>query len=243
MNRSYAARIRRVALTAAAGAALAVTVTACGPADGSGSGSADGAKATASSSGEASQGGSGSGKSTGSSSNRGASSSNQGASSNGGAAAKDGSFSSGSQSAPSGDKKGYGQVCGANDLKFSTSSETQAGGYILLSARAKPGITCTIPGALPSVSFGSKGIEAANAEQAVGPAIKLSGSKTVFAGINPKTTNGNGGTEFTFLIAGIGASDPNPASVSTGPVTVDKPIVTNWHTAPTDAVPGDGTDS
>ncbi|MEW9516049.1 hypothetical protein [Streptomyces tubercidicus] len=238
MNRSYAARIRRVALTAAAGAALAVTVTACGPTDGSGSGSADGAEATASSSSEASRDGSGSGKSTGSSSNQGASSSNQGASSNGGAAAKDGSSSS-----ASGDKKGYGQVCGANDLKFSTSSETQAGGYILLSARAKPGITCTIPGALPSVSFGSKGIEAANAEQAVGPAIKLSGSKTVYAGINPKTTNDNGGTEFTFLIAGIGASDPNPASVSTGPVTVDKPIVTNWHTAPTDAVPGDGTDS
>ncbi|AZS75579.1 hypothetical protein DDE74_35980 [Streptomyces lydicus] len=234
MNRTYTARIRRVALTAAAGVALAATVTACGSDGGSGSASggdsAASAKATAESSSGAPQESSDSGKAAGSSSN-------------GGASGKDGSSSSGSKSGPSGDKKGYGQACGANDLKFSARSETQAGGYILLSARAKPGITCTIPSGLPSVSFGSKGIEATSAEQAVGPAITLSGSKTAYAGINPKTTNDNGGVEFTFLIAAIGTSDPNPASVSTGSVTVDKPIVTNWHTAPADAVPGDGTDN
>ncbi|MDT0459577.1 DUF4232 domain-containing protein [Streptomyces sp. DSM 41527] len=236
MNRTYTTRIRRVALTAAAGVAIAVTVTACGNDGGSGSASAGdsaaSAKATAESSSGASQEGSGSGKETGSSS-----------SSSGGTSSKDGSSSSGSKSGPSGDKKGYGQSCGANDLKFSARSETQAGGYILLSARAKPGITCTIPSGLPSVSFGSKGIEAQPAEQAVGPAITLSGSKTAYAGVNPKTTNNNDGVEFTFLIAAIGASDPNPASVSTGSVTVDRPIVTNWHTNPADAVPGDGTDN
>ncbi|WP_327690308.1 DUF4232 domain-containing protein [Streptomyces tubercidicus] len=229
MNRTCTTRIRRVAFAAAAGVALAGTVAACGPDGGGGSASggdaAASAKATASSSG-GSQEGSGSGKEGGSSST-------------GGTSGKDGSSSSGA----SGDKKGYGQACGANDLKFSARSETQAGGYILLSARAKPGITCTIPSGLPSVSFGSKGIEATSAEQAVGPAITLSGSKTAYAGINPKTTNSNDGVEFTFLIAAIGTSDPNPASVSTGSVTVDKPIVTNWHTAPADAVPGDGTDN
>ncbi|MEU6331106.1 DUF4232 domain-containing protein [Streptomyces sp. NPDC047049] len=234
MNRTCTARIRRVALTAAAGVALAVTVTACGKDGGSGSASAGdaaaSAKATAESSSGASQEGSGSGKKAGSSSN-------------GGTSSKDGSSSSGSKPGPSGDKKGYGQSCGANDLKFSARSETQAGGYILLSARAKPGITCTIPSGLPSVSFGSKGIEAQPAEQAVGPAITLSGSKTAYAGVNPKTTNNNDGVEFTFLIAAIGTSDPNPASVSTGSVTVDRPIVTNWHTTPADAVPGDGTDN
>ncbi|MEJ8653495.1 DUF4232 domain-containing protein [Streptomyces sp. MS1.AVA.3] len=234
MNRTYTARIRRVALTAAAGVALAATVTACGLAGGSGAASdgdsAASAKATAQSSSGAPQEGSGSGKAAGSSSD-------------GGTSGKDGSSSSGAESTPGGGKKGYGQACGANDLKFSARSETQAGGHILLSARAKPGITCTIPGGLPSVSFGSKGIEAMSAEQAVGPAITLSGSKTAYAGINPKTTNNNDGVEFTFLIAGIGTSDPNPVSVSTGSVTVDKPIVTNWHNAPTDAVPGDGTDS
>ncbi|MGX1757939.1 hypothetical protein ACWIG5_13680 [Streptomyces lydicus] len=234
MNRTCTARIRRVALTAAAGVALAATVTACGKDGGSGSASAGdstaSAKATAESSSGAPQDGSGSGKEAGSSSN-------------GGTPAKGGSASSGSKAGPSGDKKGYGQACGANDLKFSARSETQAGGYILLSARAKSGVTCTIPSGLPSVSFGSKGIEAHPAEQAVGPAITLGGSKTAYAGINPKTTNNNDGVEFTFLIAAIGASDPNPASVSTGSVTVDRPIVTNWHTTPTDAVPGDGTDS
>ncbi|MFI2263532.1 DUF4232 domain-containing protein [Streptomyces tubercidicus] len=228
MNRTCTTRIRRVAFAAAAGVALAGTVTACGPDGGGGSASggdaAASAKATASSSG-GSQEGSGSGKEGGSSST-------------GGTSGKESS-----SSGASGDKKGYGQACGANDLKFSARSETQAGGYILLSARAKPGITCTIPSGLPSVSFGSKGIEATSAEQAVGPAITLSGSKTAYAGINPKTTNSNDGVEFTFLIAAIGTSDPNPASVSTGSVTVDKPIVTNWHTAPADAVPGDGTDN
>ncbi|MFB6437175.1 hypothetical protein ACFCVY_10370 [Streptomyces sp. NPDC056411] len=234
MNRTCTARIRRVALTAAAAAALAATVTACGPAEGegaaSGGGSGASAAASAAPSSDAPQGGSGGGKAAGSSSN-------------GGASGKDRGSSSGGGSAPSGDKKGYGQSCGANDLTFSARSQSQAGGYILLSAHAKPGITCTIPSGLPSVSFGSKGIEAQPAEQSVGPAIKLSGSKTVYAGINPKTTKANGGVEFTFLIAAIGTSDPNPASVTTGPVTVDKPIVTNWHTTPTDAVPGDGTDN
>ncbi|MGA5563359.1 hypothetical protein ACPCUV_19585 [Streptomyces platensis] len=233
MNRTYTARIRRVALTAAAGAVLAATVTACGSVDGGGSASggdsAASGKATESSSG-APQESSDSGKAA-------------GASSGGGTSGKDGASSSGAESAPGGGKKGVGQACGANDLKFSVRSETQAGGYILLSARAKPGITCTIPSGLPSVAFGSKGIEASSAEQAVGPAIKLSGSTTAYAGINPKTTNDNNGVEFTFLIAGIGTSDPNPASVSTGSVTVDKPIVTNWHTSPADAVPGDGTDN
>ncbi|WP_327707058.1 DUF4232 domain-containing protein [Streptomyces decoyicus] len=234
MNRTYTARIRRAALTAAAGVALAATATACGSADGNGSASdsdsAASAEATAESSSGAPQESSGSGKAAGSSSD-------------GGTPGKDSSSSSGAESAPGGGKKGYGQACGANDLKFSARSETQAGGYILLSARAKPGITCTIPSGLPSVSFGSKGIEATSAEQAVGPAVTLGGSKTAYAGINPKTTKNNGGVEFTFLIAAIGTSDPNPASVSTGSVTVDKPIVTNWHTTPTDAVPGDGTDN
>ncbi|WP_328743409.1 DUF4232 domain-containing protein [Streptomyces caniferus] len=234
MNRTYTTRIRRVALSAAAGAVLAATVTACGSADGSksvsGGDSAASAKATAESSSGASQGSSDSGKAAGSASA-------------GGSSGKDRASSSGAESAPGGGMKGYGQACGANDLKFSARSETQAGGYVLLSARAKPGVTCTIPSGLPSVSFGSKGIEATSAEQAVGPAIKLSGSTTAYAGINPKTTNTNGGVEFTFLIAAIGTSDPNPASVSTGSVTVDKPIVTNWHTTPADAVPGDGTDN
>ncbi|MEV0689056.1 hypothetical protein [Streptomyces sp. NPDC050388] len=129
------------------------------------------------------------------------------------------------------------QGCGANDISWSTRSETQAGGYILIIAKAKPGITCYLPAALPTVAFGSDGTQAGPAEQAVGEQIKLSGSTTAYAGVNPKTTNGNGGKELDSIIVAIGDDDPNPVSLPVGTITVDRPIVTNWHTAPEDAVP------
>ena len=129
------------------------------------------------------------------------------------------------------------QVCGANDISWSTRSETQAGGYILISAKAKPGITCYLPAALPTVAFGSDGTEAGPAEQAVGEQIKLSGSTTAYAGVNPKTTNTDGGKELDSIIVAVGNDDPDPESLPVDTITVDKPIVTNWHTAPTEAVP------
>ncbi|MFG2891167.1 DUF4232 domain-containing protein [Streptomyces sp. NPDC048248] len=142
------------------------------------------------------------------------------------------------------DKGGYGQVCGTDDLTWSTKSETQAGGYILISVKAKPGITCTLPAALPGVAFGSDGTEAGPAEQAVGEQVKLSGAATAYAGVNPKTTNTDNGKELTEIIAFVSKDDQSdPVSLNTGSITVDKPIVTNWHTAPQDAVPGDGVDS
>ncbi|GED86207.1 DUF4232 domain-containing protein [Streptomyces sp. 6-11-2] len=136
-----------------------------------------------------------------------------------------------------GKREPVGQSCGANDISWSTRSETQAGGYILVMAKAKPGITCYLPAALPTVAFGSDGTQAGPAEQATGKQIKLSGSTTAYAGVNPKTTNGNGGKELDFIIVGVGDDDPNPVSLSVGTITVEDPIVTNWHTAPADAVP------
>ncbi|MEU6242485.1 MULTISPECIES: hypothetical protein [unclassified Streptomyces] len=129
------------------------------------------------------------------------------------------------------------QGCGANDISWSTKSETQGGGYILITAKAKPGITCYLPAALPTVAFGSDGTEARPAEQSVGKQIKLSGSTAAYAGVNPKTTKENGGKELDSIIVAIGDDDPNPVSLSVGTITVDAPIVTNWHTAPGDAVP------
>ncbi|MFE7127706.1 hypothetical protein [Streptomyces sp. NPDC057617] len=137
----------------------------------------------------------------------------------------------------SGDKSGYGQVCGANDISWSTRSETQAGGYILIIAKANPGITCVLPAALPTVAFGSDGTEAGPAEQAVGEEITLSGTTTAYAGVNPKTTNDNGGKELDSIVVAIGNTDPNPVSLPVGPITVEDPIVTNWHTTAADAVP------
>lgn len=129
------------------------------------------------------------------------------------------------------------QGCGANDISWTAKSETQAGGYILISAKAKPGITCYLPAGLPTVAFGSDGTEAGPAEQAAGEQIKLSGATTAYAGVNPKTTSGNGGKELDSIIVGVGSSDPNPVSLKVGTITVDAPVVTNWHTVPTEAIP------
>jgi hypothetical protein len=129
------------------------------------------------------------------------------------------------------------QACGANDISWSTRSEDQAGGYILIIAKAKSGITCYLPAALPTVAFGSDGTQAGPAEQSVGDQIKLSGSTTAYAGVNPKSTNANGGKELDSIIVAVGDDDPDPVSLPVGTITVDKPVVTNWHTSPTDAVP------
>ncbi|WP_033310066.1 DUF4232 domain-containing protein [Streptomyces iakyrus] len=136
-----------------------------------------------------------------------------------------------------GKREPVGQSCGANDLSWNARSETQAGGYILISAKAKPGITCVLPAALPTVAFGSDGTEAGPAEQAVGEQITLSGSTTAYAGVNPKSTQGDGGKELDSIIVAVGDDDPNPVSLKVGTVTVDQPVVTNWHTSATDAVP------
>ncbi|AXE87379.1 DUF4232 domain-containing protein [Streptomyces sp. Go-475] len=155
----------------------------------------------------------------------------------GGASGKQGGASGAGKNGGTGDKSGYGQACGANDISWSVASRTQAGGYFLIQAKAKPGITCTLPAALPTVAFGSDGTEAGPAEQSVGPAITLRAGVTAYAGVNPKTTGGDSGKELDSLIVAIGDDDPNPVSLRVGTFTVDRPIVTNWHTSAADAVP------
>ncbi|MFF7252961.1 DUF4232 domain-containing protein [Streptomyces microflavus] len=137
----------------------------------------------------------------------------------------------------SGEREQVGQVCGANDLSWSTRSESQAGGYILVMAKAKSGTTCVLPAALPTIAFGSDGTSAGPAEQSVGKVITLSGGTTAYAGVNPKTTNTDWGKELDSIIVAIGNDDANPVSLKVGTINVDKPVVTNWHTAPKDAVP------
>ncbi|WP_171166328.1 DUF4232 domain-containing protein [Streptomyces sp. I05A-00742] len=144
-------------------------------------------------------------------------------------------------SGEAGDKSRYGQACGTNDLSWTAKSKTQAGGYILISVKAKPGITCTLPGVHPVVAFGSDGTEARPAQHSVGEPVKLTGATTAYAGVNPKTTNTDYGKELNEIIVTVGQDDgTDPISLPTGSITVDKPVVTNWHTSPQDAVPGDG---
>ncbi|MEV0638008.1 DUF4232 domain-containing protein [Streptomyces sp. NPDC050619] len=139
-----------------------------------------------------------------------------------------------------GDGGGVGQSCGSNDISWSASSETQAGGYFLIKAKAKPGITCFLPASLPVVAFGSDGTEAGPAEQSVGQQIKLRAGVTAYTGVQTKTTNTNDGKQFDSLILSVSGDDPHPVSVDVDAYVVDKPIVTNWHTSPADAVPFSG---
>ncbi|MEV7955492.1 DUF4232 domain-containing protein [Streptomyces sp. NPDC058316] len=150
---------------------------------------------------------------------------------------KDGAGSGSGADTGNGKREPVGQVCGANDISWSTRSETQAGGYILVIAKAKSGITCVLPAALPTVAFGSDGTQAGPAEQSVGRQITLSGSTTAYAGVNPKSADGNGGKELDSIIVAVGDNDPDPVSLPVGTITVEDPIVTNWHTSPADAVP------
>ncbi|MFC5952982.1 DUF4232 domain-containing protein [Streptomyces pratens] len=152
-------------------------------------------------------------------------------------AAGTGTDSVSDSSTEAGDKSGYGQSCGTNDLVWRAKEMTQAGGYYQISVKAKPAIACVLPGGLPVIAFGSGGTQAGPAEQVAGDEITLSGGKTVYAGVSPKSTSDDGGTEYSTVIVSATGDDPNPISLKVGSVLVDKPIVTNWHTDPQDAVP------
>ncbi|MBA2807774.1 DUF4232 domain-containing protein [Streptomyces sp. KM273126] len=214
------------AVTAVLGAGL--LMTACGGGD-TPSESADAKPGAAADSNSSAA--SGEGSSTGTSGG-------EGGDKSGGSSGSDATSKSGADGDDTaGDKSGYGQSCGTNDISWSVSSETQAGGYYLIKAKAKPGITCVMPAALPVVAFGSDGTAAWPAEQSAGQEITLRDGVTAYAGVNPKTTNEDGGKELDSLIVSVSDSDPNPVSLKVGSFVVDKPIVTSWHTSAADAVP------
>ncbi|MEU6736639.1 DUF4232 domain-containing protein [Streptomyces physcomitrii] len=230
--------IRTTALAATAVAAV-FSLTACdGDEDTSSStSSSHGAGQSADTGRDDDSGADGSGEGSGSQGTSAGSEGSTGGTSGGG----DGSSDSGGSGSGGGDKGGYGQVCGADDLTWNATSKTQAGGYILLSVKARPGIACTLPAQLPVVAFGSDGTEAGPAEQSVGEPVKLSGGTVAYAGVNPKTTNRDGGKELEEIIVAVSKDDrTDPVALKTGTLTVDDPIVTNWHTSPADAVPFDG---
>ncbi|MGW2464244.1 DUF4232 domain-containing protein [Streptomyces sp. NPDC004457] len=131
------------------------------------------------------------------------------------------------------------RACVTGDLSFDLTSKTQAGGYLLLTAKAKPGVTCHLRGVFPSASFGSSAdTEVGPAEHAVSDDVTLSGSKAAYAGINPKTTNDNQGKQFDRLHLSVTGDESNSVTLKLPQtVTVDRPVATNWHADPTDAVP------
>lgn len=138
-----------------------------------------------------------------------------------------------------GDKSGYGQSCGTNDLDFTVTWEARPISYYLVTAKAKSGITCYLDVNTPSISFGSRadGVASPVGQGGEDP-IKLSGSSVAYAGINVKTTEGEGGTQFEFVTIATSEDDPNPAVLELPDApTVDKPIVTNWSTKRNEVIP------
>lgn len=227
MRSRLAARSARLVLATAAVTALAATATACGPEDITGTGSSAAPSAVASEGSGGSQ-----------------SPSNNSPSINGNNASKVAEGSepgeSGSESTSgSGDSSGYEQSCGTNDLDFTVTWEAQPISYYLVTAKAKPGITCYLDVNTPSVSFGSDadGVASPVGQGGEDP-IKLSGTAVAYAGINPKTSEGDGGTEFDHVIIATTEDDPNPADLELPDMaTVDKPIVTNWSTQRNETIP------
>ncbi|AJP05403.1 hypothetical protein TU94_32365 [Streptomyces cyaneogriseus subsp. noncyanogenus] len=136
-------------------------------------------------------------------------------------------------------KSDVGQVCGTNDLSFTLSRQSQAGGYFLIAAKALPGITCHLEGTFPSAGFGSAAdTHVTPIEQGVSETIKLSGSTTAYAGINPKSTDSADGRQFSQLFVAVAGYEADAVAFRLSePVLVDKPVATNWHTDPADAVP------
>ncbi|MFF8500032.1 hypothetical protein ACF07L_05135 [Streptomyces anulatus] len=225
MRSRLAARSTRLVLAAAAVTALAAT-TACGP-EGPTENGAAAPTAASSSSAEAGKGEAPAGESA----------------SGGGSTSASGSKSGGGTGdqgeSGTGDKSGYGQSCGTNDLDFTVTWEAQPISHYLLTAKTKSGITCYLDVNTPSVSFGSgaDGVASPVGQGGEDP-IKLSGSSIAYAGINVKTTEGEGGKQFEHVIIATTEEDPDPAQVELPDApTVDKPIVTNWSTKRDETIP------
>ncbi|MDQ0786748.1 hypothetical protein QFZ63_005388 [Streptomyces sp. B3I7] len=136
-------------------------------------------------------------------------------------------------------KQSAPRACVTKDLKLTTNFETQAGGYIRVTAKARAGVTCRLDGVYPSASFGSSASTAVHpAEQAVSDGITLSGNKAAYAGINPKSTGDDNGIEFDRLHLSVYGDEANSTTLKLSEsVTVDRPIATNWHADSADAVP------
>lgn len=129
--------------------------------------------------------------------------------------------------------------CRTDDLTFEVTQESQAGGYYLITATAKPGVSCTLKGETAPVAFGSaEDAHASPAEQAVGPTVEVSGDRVAYAGVSPKSDNVDGGVLYPQIIVSATNDDPNPVSIELPQdAEVAGPVATNWVANASDAVP------
>ncbi|MBC7276733.1 DUF4232 domain-containing protein [Nocardioides sp.] len=134
---------------------------------------------------------------------------------------------------------GSGGACATGDLSFTVSEESQAGGYYLITASAKPGVTCTLEGRTVEAGFGS-GLsgDVKPSEQAEGEPITMTGSTKAYAGVNPHSGPQEGGVQFEEIVVSAHEGDMDPVSLKLpSTAEVDQPIGTNWHTDAAKAVP------
>jgi hypothetical protein len=137
---------------------------------------------------------------------------------------------------------GSSDACATGDLSFTVSEESQAGGYYLITASAKPGVTCTLEGRTVEAGFGS-GLsgDVKPSEQAEGEPITMTGSTKAYAGVNPHSGPQEGGVQFEEIIVAAHEGDMDPVSLKLpSTAEVDQPIGTNWHTDAAKAVPFSG---
>ncbi|MEU6138087.1 DUF4232 domain-containing protein [Nocardioides sp. NPDC047086] len=132
-----------------------------------------------------------------------------------------------------------GGACATGDLSFTVTEESQAGGYYLVTASARPGVTCTLEGATIEAGFGSAvSGDVKPSEQAVAEPITMTGSTKAYAGVNPHSGPQEGGVQFEEIIVSAHEGDMDPVSLKLpSTAEVDQPIGTNWHTDPAKAVP------
>ena len=132
-----------------------------------------------------------------------------------------------------------GGVCATGDLSFTISEESQAGGYYLVTATAKPGVSCTLEGRTIEAGFGSAvSGDVMPSEQAEGEPITMTGSTKAYAGVNPNSGPQEGGVQFDEIIVSAHEGDMDPVSLKLpSTAEVDQPVGTNWHTDAAKAVP------
>ncbi|WP_208875620.1 DUF4232 domain-containing protein [Streptomyces armeniacus] len=130
-------------------------------------------------------------------------------------------------------------ACDMDELNFTVSEETQAGGYLLVTAEAKSHVTCFLEGVTPSASFGSDAdTQVSPAEHGPSDRVTVSGMNKAYFGVNPKSVNEDGGVQFDVLHLAVEGDEYNPVTLDLPhTVTVNKPIATNWHNDPSEAVP------
>ncbi|EGD43669.1 hypothetical protein NBCG_01994 [Nocardioidaceae bacterium Broad-1] len=135
--------------------------------------------------------------------------------------------------------EGSSGTCATGDLTFTVSEESQAGGYYLVTATARPGVTCTLAGRTIEAGFGSAvSGDVMPSEQAEGEPITMTGSTKAYAGVNPHSGAQDGGVQFEEIIVSAHEGDMDPVSLKLpSTAEVDQPIGTNWHADAAKAVP------